>query len=155
LIWLKGSVYWRGDQDENVRKTRDPDQDDQRGPEVDIILLDIFMPVMDGLTCVRRIREWEDKGLLALPPPRPKSERSGSTSSLTPVVASKDRKKLSQPPNFQIPVLAVSANARMEQIKEALRAGMNDSITKPFRIPDLWPKIQNLVPRLSTPNQGG
>jgi CheY-like chemotaxis protein len=156
LKWLQESFYWRGDPAGNVRESFDKDHNGQKRPEVDIILLDIFMPVMDGLTCVRRIREWEDQGLLAPPPPppRPKSHRSGSTPSLTPVIARNDPEKQSPKLAFQIPILAVSANARMEQIQEALRAGMNDAITKPFRIPDLWPKIQSLVPRLSNPDQG-
>lgn len=65
-----------------------------------------------------------------------------------------------------IPIIAVSANARKEQIKDMMDAGMDDSISKPFkyvllyglnvviyvimlisfyRIADLVPKIQRLV----------
>jgi CheY-like chemotaxis protein len=134
LAWLKGSFYWRGSHSAAVH-----------GAEVDIILLDLEMPVMDGLTCVRRIREWEDIGLLANPPSisRRKSRGSIPTQSLSPIASSESGA------GFRIPVLAVSANARMDQIQEALRAGMDDAITKPFRIPELWPKIQGLVPRLA------
>lgn len=65
-----------------------------------------------------------------------------------------------------IPIIAVSANARREQIEEMLEAGMDDSISKPFRyrlrslfirwghyadlcyrIADLVPKIQRLMRR--------
>lgn len=44
-----------------------------------------------------------------------------------------------------IPVIAVTANARGEQIKIAMDAGMDDLVTKPFRIPDLLPVMQGLV----------
>ncbi|KAJ4344823.1 uncharacterized protein N0V89_012567 [Didymosphaeria variabile] len=36
-----------------------------------------------------------------------------------------------------IPVIAVTANVRSEQVTEALEAGMDDVISKPFRIPEL------------------
>jgi CheY-like chemotaxis protein len=75
--------------------------------------MDIEMPVMDGLTCTRRIRELE---------------RSGE------VVE-------------HIPILAVSANARSEQVRQAIDAGIDNSIAKPFRIPELLLKIQLVVKR--------
>jgi CheY-like chemotaxis protein len=36
-----------------------------------------------------------------------------------------------------VPVIAVTANVRSEQVEIALRAGMDDVISKPFRIPEL------------------
>lgn len=49
-----------------------------------------------------------------------------------------------------IPVIAVTANVRSEQVEAALRAGMDDVISKPFRIPELKACIQkslrNTVP---------
>lgn len=45
-----------------------------------------------------------------------------------------------------LPIIAVSANARGEQIDHALSCGMNEHIAKPFRIVDeLIPKIAKLV----------
>jgi CheY-like chemotaxis protein len=46
-----------------------------------------------------------------------------------------------------IPIISVSANARSEQISSAREAGMDDSISKPFRIPELLPKIEGLARR--------
>ena len=69
------------------------------------------MPVMDGLTCIRKIREMEKEGLL----------------------------------RRTVPVVAVTANARNEQIEAALEAGMDDVVTKPFRIPELMSQMRALV----------
>ena len=58
--------------------------------QLDVILMDCEMPVMDGLTCVRRIREMQ---------------RSGEITG-------------------HVPVIAVTANARTEQIAHAMEQGM-------------------------------
>ncbi|UZP33234.1 hypothetical protein NXS19_001050 [Fusarium pseudograminearum] len=44
-----------------------------------------------------------------------------------------------------IPIIAVTAYARPEQIESAKAAGIDDVISKPFRIPELLPKIEELV----------
>lgn len=66
---------------------------------------------MDGLTCVRRIREHEQAGQIV----------------------------------GHVPVIAITANARSEQINIAMDAGMDTVVTKPFRIPDLIPRMQSLL----------
>lgn len=66
---------------------------------------------MDGLTCVRRIREYEQAGQI----------------------------------DGHVPVIAITANARSEQINIAMDAGMDTVVTKPFRIPDLIPRMQSLL----------
>ncbi|KAG9590848.1 histidine kinase, partial [Aureobasidium melanogenum] len=81
-----------------------------------IILMDLEMPVMDGLTCIRRIREWQKQGKLTRP----------------------------------VPVIAVTANARNEQIAMAQEAGMDDVVTKPFKISELIPKMHTLIEKIST-----
>lgn len=92
-----------------------------------IVLLDLEMPTMDGLTCIRHIRERQTSGAI-----------SG-----------------------HVPTIAVTANARSEQIHFAIEAGMVSSrtsskrayadlvqdavVTKPFRIPELVPQMEALV----------
>jgi CheY-like chemotaxis protein len=80
-----------------------------------IVLLDLEMPTMDGLTCIRHIRERQVAGQI---------ER-------------------------HIPVIAVTANARSEQISLAIEAGMDSVVTKPFRIPELVPQMERLITELA------
>jgi len=76
-----------------------------------IVLLDLEMPTMDGLTCIRHIREKQQRGEI----------------------------------RGHVPVIAVTANARREQINSAIEAGMDEVVTKPFRIPELVPQMRKLV----------
>lgn len=73
---LKESRYWQGHEED--------------GLDLSVILMDLEMPVMDGLTCARKIRELQKSGQLVR----------------------------------HVPIIAVTANARMEQIDTALEAGM-------------------------------
>lgn len=85
--------------------------------QLGVVLMDQEMPVMDGLTCTRRIRELERAGDIKV----------------------------------HVPIIAVTANARQEQIATALEAGMDDVVSKPFRIPELVPKIEELMGRWPMP----
>jgi signal transduction histidine kinase/DNA-binding NarL/FixJ family response regulator len=85
---------------------------------IDLILMDIEMPIQDGLTCTRNIRELEKSGQVFC--------ASGG----------------------RMPIIAVSANARMEQVLEALGAGCDDVLVKPYRMPELIEKMQMTVRRM-------
>jgi CheY-like chemotaxis protein len=120
LEWLKRSVYWQGE--EPGENDDSGSQDTETKHDLDIILMDIEMPIMDGLACARFIRDYESQGLLAKPPPR--SRRL----SLSPILSREgfDFDGHHERPNKQslrLPILAVSANARMEQVEQALAAG--------------------------------
>lgn len=78
LDFLQHSVLWK---------------DTPSGEAVDVVLMDLEMPVMDGLTCARRIRELQGQGTLI----------------------------------SHVPLIAVTANARMEQIETSMVAGMVSS----------------------------
>jgi CheY-like chemotaxis protein len=58
--------------------------------QLSIILMDLEMPIMDGLTCTKRIRELEREGKL----------------------------------KGHVPIIAVTANTRTEQMDLAIQAGM-------------------------------
>ncbi|KAK8061356.1 two-component system protein B [Apiospora phragmitis] len=91
---------------------------DRRGGDfpLSVIMMDMEMPIKDGLSCTRDIREMEADGKLKSP---------------------------------RIPIIAVSANARMEQIEEAKAAGCDDVLVKPYRIPELITTMEKTVRRLS------
>ncbi|KAK4442303.1 hypothetical protein QBC34DRAFT_418938 [Podospora aff. communis PSN243] len=85
------------------------------GVPLSVILMDLEMPNMDGLTCVREIRRMEAEGKML--------------------------------GGRKVPVVAVTANVRDEQVESAKRSGMDDVVSKPFRIPELWRKIEGLLGR--------
>ncbi|KAF3767951.1 hypothetical protein M406DRAFT_90515 [Cryphonectria parasitica EP155] len=85
--------------------------DKTKGVALDIILMDLEMPNMDGLTCVREIRKMEATG-----------EVKG-----------------------HVPVIAVTANVRDQQVATARQSGMDDVLSKPFRIPDLLKQVETLL----------
>ncbi|KAF4548226.1 ATPase-like protein 1 [Elsinoe fawcettii] len=80
------------------------------------ILMDLEMPILGGLGCVKKIREMQSMGKLTR----------------------------------HIPTIAVTANARSEQISVALQHGMDSVVTKPFVIKDLLPLMDELVKKLDS-----
>lgn len=76
---LRQSTYWAADDGGGGKRL-----------ELGVVLMDQEMPVMDGLTCTRKIRELEKEGKLT----------------------------------GHVPIIAVTANARAEQVETALQAGM-------------------------------
>lgn len=97
LSFLETTSCWKGNIDSSIT--------------LDVILMDIEMPVMDGFACTRKIREAQAQDLI----------------------------------EGHLPIIAVSANARLEHISHALECGMDDTISKPFRIVDLIPKMDRLI----------
>ncbi|CAI4218318.1 unnamed protein product [Parascedosporium putredinis] len=87
-------------------------------PPFNLILMDIEMPVQDGLTCARKIRELEDEGMV--------------------FSAHTDR----------IPIIAVSAHAKETQVGAALKAGCDDVLVKPYRMSELIEKMEALARKL-------
>jgi len=106
LAFLSACRYWNGLE--------------TSGTELSIVLMDLEMPVMDGLTCVREIRKLQAEGSIV----------------------------------GHVPVIAVTANARSEQISMAKEAGMDSVVTKPFRIPELLPEIERQVKRAGERERG-
>lgn len=76
-----------------------------------VVLMDVEMPVMDGLTCTRKIRELEADGYI----------------------------------DDHIPIIAITANARDDQLSSALQSGVDEVVTKPFRLPVLITTIRKLM----------
>lgn len=80
--------------------------------DVALVLCDLEMPVMDGLTCVRRVVELRDEGKMA-----------------------------------RVPMVAITGNARAEQVKVAREAGFDDVVCKPYSFTKLVPLIRSVVGR--------
>jgi signal transduction histidine kinase/PAS domain-containing protein/DNA-binding NarL/FixJ family response regulator len=80
-----------------------------------VVMMDMEMPIQDGLTCTRTIRQMEKDGEIKGP---------------------------------KIPIIAVSANARTEQIQEAMEAGCDDVLVKPYKIPELTKVMHKVAKRL-------
>jgi CheY-like chemotaxis protein len=55
--------------------------------------------------------------------------------------------------NAHVPILGVTANVRPEQIAIAKESGMDDILSKPFRVPELLEQIREVLKRLE--NGGG
>ncbi|RDW71506.1 hypothetical protein BP6252_08069 [Coleophoma cylindrospora] len=83
------------------------------GLRLDVVLMDLEMPVLDGLAATKRIRSLEADG-----------EMKG-----------------------HVPIIAVTANTRGAQMDQALAAGMDDIVPKPFQISELM----NMIARLLDP----
>ncbi|OQO03246.1 hypothetical protein B0A48_11502 [Cryoendolithus antarcticus] len=79
--------------------------------KVDLILMDVEMPVMDGLTATRRIRELEGEGRLAK----------------------------------RLPIIAVTANVRQEQVDTAVQAGVDKVLSKPFTTGEALEVIREIM----------
>lgn len=82
-----------------------------------MIFMDIQMPVMDGITAVKRMRRWETEALAA-------GRRSQRT-----------------------PIYAVSAHAFREEVERSLAVGCDGHMNKPLSKLDLLELLEQIVER--------
>lgn len=106
---LRKSTYWNHDAD---AKHSTPEAE-RIG--LSVVLMDQEMPIMDGLTCTRKIRELEREGRILR----------------------------------HVPVIAVTANARNEQIETAMSAGMVSLafLISRFRCADYYSRMMSCQSR--------
>ena len=83
----------------------------------DAILMDVQMPVMDGIEATRTIRAWEEQGL---------------------------QTNLSAP-GKKIPIIALTANDQGTAHKTCLGAGMNGVIAKPIDVKSLLTRLTSII----------
>jgi CheY-like chemotaxis protein len=90
----------------------------------DLILMDVQMPVMNGLEATRRIREIEEKR----------------------VVLSADG-HMSHSVKSNVPIIAMTAYAIQGDREQFLAAGMNDYVSKPVSPQELADRLRNWLPK--------
>jgi two-component system sensor histidine kinase/response regulator len=112
--------------------------------QYDAILMDIQMPVMDGYTATRKIREWEkklkDQESRLKADDRGQRTDGGEQSPDDGIQASN-----LQPPTSNIPIIAMTAHAMAGDEQKSIVAGMNDHVTKPIDPDQLFATLQKWI----------
>ena len=94
----KAKIIWVTDGKHAVEECMNND-------EIDIVLMDIKMPIMDGFEATRQIKKF----------------------------------------NKNLPIIAQTAYAMVEDRENSLIAGCNDYVSKPIDIPEFLKKISNFI----------
>ncbi len=103
-----------------------------------LVLMDIQMPILDGLTTTKIIRACEEK-------------RKVEETDLLPEVAKildSLREKLE---GGHIPIVAMTAHAFVEDVQRSIEAGMDAHISKPFEFQELRKVISELLGEKTLP----
>jgi signal transduction histidine kinase/DNA-binding response OmpR family regulator/HPt (histidine-containing phosphotransfer) domain-containing protein len=97
--------------------------------EYDAVLMDVQMPVMDGYTATRKIRQWEG-GM--------RNKIGKDTDSKSEIQNLKSKIK-------GIPIIAMTAHAMAGDEQKSLEAGMNGHVTKPIDPDQLFATLQQWI----------
>ena len=111
----------------------------------DAVLMDVQMPVMDGYTATRNIREWESVSADADADVW-ETEVGGQRTEIRGQKA-EGRTQASnlQPPTSNIPIIAMTAHAMAGDEQKSLDAGMNGHVTKPIDPDQLFATLQKWI----------
>lgn len=127
-------------------------------PDFDLILLDVCMPVMDGPTACKHIREYEQLMRPATPSPPVTSPAETARllvrpeSRLLPPASVLQRESSRSPSTrtmSHIPIIAVTASTLLEDKRACVDAGMDDVVVKPLTPASLRAMLRPIVARKS------
>jgi CheY-like chemotaxis protein len=112
--------------------------------QIDVMILDMSMPVMDGLECSRLIRQTESKRAMPSQPDLSSPTTNTHVDGSADPSSNPPRPDLPTPPPSDpllsisgLPIIALSGNALTEQVAEAFEAGISDYLLKPTKKLDL------------------
>jgi CheY-like chemotaxis protein len=101
--------------------------------EYDAVLMDVQMPVMDGYTATRKIREWETE------------VRGQKTEDRKQKTENRNQASNLQPPTSNLPIIAMTAHAMDGDADKSIEAGMSDHVTKPIDPDHLFGTLQKWI----------
>ncbi|KAJ8555340.1 hypothetical protein K7X08_012836 [Anisodus acutangulus] len=103
----------------------------------DLILMDVCMPVMDGLQATRLIRSFEESGNWDT------AKDAGIDEEVSPSNSSQGSDESSIK---RIPIIAMTANALSESAEECYANGMDSFVSKPVTLQKLKESLQEYLP---------
>jgi two-component system sensor histidine kinase/response regulator len=123
----------------------------------DAVLMDVQMPVMDGYTAARKIREWESVSAKAdtdmmetrnIFGENPETKIDRSIPVLSPQSSELPPSSIQHPASsiqHPVPIIAMTAHAMTGDEQKSFESGMNDHVTKPIDPGKLLASLQKWI----------